>query len=181
MNKISKEIQEELLQIAPTLARLRESNARAAFTIPPHYSETLTDNVLAKIKSQPLEIKAESSKWAFKALHITQRSKLMAVAATFIIATMLVWLAPKTFNSFKSASITANAPIDYSQLNEEDIRTLIHDSKTELDTDFLTDKLGVTEKELSWNTNENAVNSSDDNMNDAIDKYIKENDTNNSL
>ena len=105
----------------------------------------------------------------------------MAIAATFVIATTLVWLVPKTFNSFKSGSGIVNASIDYSQLNEEDIHTLINESKTELDADFLTDKLGVTEKELSWNAPENAVNNSEENLNDAIDKYIKENDTPNNL
>ena len=188
MNKIKIEIQKELLEIAPTLARLREKNAVAQFVTPPHYFDTLADNVLNKISSETsatsyqlllsnnyLKLKAHRS--SLKA----HRSKLMAIAATFVIATTLVWLVPKTFNSFKSGSGIVNASIDYSQLNEEDIHALINESKTELDADFLTDKLGVTEKELSWNAPENAVNNSEENLNDAIDKYIKENDTPNNL
>ena len=181
MNKIKIEIQKELLEIAPTLARLREKNAVAQFVTPPHYFDTLADNVLNKISS---ETSATSYQLLLSNNYLklkAHRSKLMAIAATFVIATTLVWLVPKTFNSFKSGSGIVNASIDYSQLNEEDIHTLINESKTELDADFLTDKLGVTEKELSWNAPENAVNNSEENLNDAIDKYIKENDTPNNL
>jgi len=181
MNKIKIEIQKELLEIAPTLARLREKNAVAQFVTPPHYFDTLADNVLNKISSETsatsYQLPLSNNYLKLKA----HRSKLMAIAATFVIATTLVWLVPKTFNSFKSGSGIVNASIDYSQLNEEDIHTLINESKTELDADFLTDKLGVTEKELSWNAPENAVNNSEENLNDAIDKYIKENDTPNNL
>lgn len=181
MNKIKIEIQKELLEIAPTLARLREKNAVAQFVTPPHYFDTLADNVLNKISSETsatsYQLPLSNNYLKLKA----QSSKLMAIAATFVIATTLVWLVPKTFNSFKSGSGIVNASIDYSQLNEEDIHTLINESKTELDADFLTDKLGVTEKELSWNAPENAVNNSEENLNDAIDKYIKENDTPNNL
>ena len=181
MNKIKIEIQKELLEIAPTLARLREKNTVAQFVTPPHYFDTLADNVLNKISS---ETSATSYQLLLSNNYLklkAHRSKLMAIAATFVIATTLVWLVPKTFNSFKSGSGIVNASIDYSQLNEEDIHTLINESKTELDADFLTDKLGVTEKELSWNAPENAVNNSEENLNDAIDKYIKENDTPNNL
>jgi len=181
MNKIKIEIQKELLEIAPTLARLREKNAVAQFVTPPHYFDTLADNVLNKISSETSATSYQlplSNNYSSLKAH---RSKLMAIAATFVIATTLVWLVPKTFNSFKSGSGIVNASIDYSQLNEEDIHTLINESKTELDADFLTDKLGVTEKELSWNAPENAVNNSEENLNDAIDKYIKENDTPNNL
>ena len=181
MNKIKIEIQKELLEIAPTLARLREKNAVAQFVTPPHYFDTLADNVLNKISS---ETSATSYQLLLSNNYLklkAHRSKLMAIAATFVIATTLVWLVPKTFNSFKSGSGIVNASIDYSQLNEEDIHALINESKTELDADFLTDKLGVTEKELSWNAPENAVNNSEENLNDAIDKYIKENDTPNNL
>ena len=181
MNKIKIEIQKELLEIAPTLARLREKNAVAQFVTPPHYFDTLADNVLNKISSETsatsYQLPLSNNYLKLKA----HRSKLMAIAATFVIATTLVWLVPKTFNSFKSGSGIVNASIDYSQLNEEDIHALINESKTELDADFLTDKLGVTEKELSWNAPENAVNNSEENLNDAIDKYIKENDTPNNL
>lgn len=181
MNKIKIEIQKELLEIAPTLARLREKNAVAQFVTPPHYFDTLADNVLNKISSETsatsYQLPLSNNYLKLKA----HRSKLMAIAATFVIATTLVWLVPKTFNSFKSGSGIVNASIDYSQLNEEDIHTLINENKTELDADFLTDKLGVTEKELSWNAPENAVNNSEENLNDAIDKYIKENDTPNNL
>ena len=181
MNKIKIEIQKELLEIAPTLARLREKNAVAQFVTPPHYFDTLADNVLNKISS---ETSATSYQLLLSNNYLklkAHRSKLMAIAATFVIATTLVWLVPKTFNSFKSGSGIVNTSIDYSQLNEEDIHALINESKTELDADFLTDKLGVTEKELSWNAPENAVNNSEENLNDAIDKYIKENDTPNNL
>ena len=181
MNKIKIEIQKELLEIAPTLARLREKNAVTQFVTPPHYFDTLADNVLNKISS---ETSATSYQLLLSNNYLklkAHRSKLMAIAATFVIATTLVWLVPKTFNSFKSGSGIVNASIDYSQLNEEDIHALINESKTELDADFLTDKLGVTEKELSWNAPENAVNNSEENLNDAIDKYIKENDTPNNL
>lgn len=202
MNKINVEIQNELLEIAPTLARLREKNGTVPFITPPHYFDTLADNVLAKISNAPSALNFEPFDLGHQLSHPTNftklteqnlklkaknawlktgRLKLMAVAATFVIATALVWLVPKTFNSFKSGSGIVNAPFDYSQLNEEDIHALLHECKTELDADFLTDKLGVTEKELSLNAPENAINNSEENLNDAIDKYIKENDTTNNL
>ncbi len=170
MNHIQKDIQDELVEIAPNLARFRQRAAPPVFAAPPQYFENLADQVLLAVSPQSSAISPQKaiSKWQ------NTRRIYYGIAATFLIATMAVWLVPKTFNSLKTntSTVAETAPI-----NEEDIKTLIQDSKTDIDADFLTNTLGVTEKELSLNMPENAG----DNMNDAIDKYIKESDTTNNL
>ncbi len=183
MNKIQFEIQEELRKIAPNLARLREKNSATVLEAPAHYFDSLADNVLAKIKGKNSQIPSiknnngSENVW-MQFSHSVSNSRLVyRIAATFLIAATAIWLIPKTFNNLKQNTQTANAIADYSHINEEDIRSLINDSKTDIDSDFLTNTLGVTEKELSLKVSDNSANTSDENLNDAIDKYIKENDT----
>ena len=186
MNKIQIEIQQELGEIAPNLARFREKNSVSVFNAPVHYFDSLPDVVLAKIKGEQTHtpsakgILGFENTWMRFSHSLTNSRLVYRIAATFLIAATAIWLVPKTFNNFKRNTSTANA-IDYSHLNEEDIRALINESKSDIDSEFLTNTLGVTEKELSLNVSDNSANTSDENLNDAIDKYIKENDTTTNL
>ena len=186
MNKIQIEIKEELREIAPHLARLYEKNSPNVLAVPTHYFDNLADNVISKIKAEKSYAFSTNNNSGFKKVwvqfsHSVSNARLIyRVAATFLIATT-IWLVPKTLNTLKQNSQTANAITDYSHINEDDIRTLINESKTDIDSEFLTNTLGVTEKELSLNVPDNSANTSDENLNDAIDKYIKENDTTTNL
>ena len=128
---LNKEIQDELNELSPALAKL---DKQEGFEVPPRYFEKLSDEVLQKIKTNPvLETKQQIPNWQQSVLNVWAAIWQPRVAIGLAAIAMFVVATTFFFNNQSKSTGLA----DIGSISDEELSLFIQENFDEFDAALL--------------------------------------------
>ena len=156
--KSSKEVNDELLSIAPALAKLKEQSPQDGFSVPPRYFRELETSVFDRVKPQP---DASHSVWQVILHWIMVPPRPVLAMATCMLLVVAIWqLMPlPTEESILTAS------------SEEDLESYVSSNLEAFSPEMILD---VTQQTDDFDWELSLEDFSEEDIDNLLDEFIND-------